>query len=155
MKNLFESPALRVGMNWGAIGGVAGFLSGLLGALSAMLIAGFIGYYCGKRASLAAEASIPGNGALSGLISGFVALPVFLVGAAVGAIVSARSIGMAQFARMISEMDVIGATVTQEEAWLYFLLSLVFAALAQTVVLVSLSTLGALLMARRQQTNDE
>ena len=123
-------------MVWGGIGGVVGFLASLLGSLAGILVAGFVGYACGRRA---AEAGAPRRaGALSGLVGGAVAAPVFVIGASAGALVAARGIGTVRLAATLS--DVIGAQVTPEEAWRFFLLSLVLAAVLQTVVLILAST---------------
>jgi hypothetical protein len=151
IKGFMQNGAVRTGLNWGAIGGIAGFFSGLLGALSAMLIAGFIGYYCGKRASATVAERRSGKGAFAGFLAGCIAAPVFLVGAAVGAIVSAQSVGMDQFARSLSEFEFLGGGITPEEAWLYFLLSLIFGAFAQAAVLVSFAVLGGAWTIRREE----
>ena len=50
--------ALRVGMVWGGIGGIAGFFASLLGSLAGLLVGLFVGYSCGKRAA-GAEAERP------------------------------------------------------------------------------------------------
>jgi hypothetical protein len=121
-------------MVWGGIGGVVGFLVSLLGSLVAILAAGFVGASCGRRAAEADQRA----GALSGLVSGAVAAPAFVIGASAGALVAARGIGSARLAATLS--DVIGVQVTPEEAWRYFLVSLVLAAVLQAIVLVLAST---------------
>jgi hypothetical protein len=131
-----ERDAVRVGMIWGGIGGIVGFLVSLLGSLVGIVAAGFVGASCGRRA---AEADADQRaGALSGLVGGAVAAPAFVIGASAGALVAARGIGSARLAATLS--DVIGVQVTPEEAWRYFLLSLVLAAVLQAVVLVLAST---------------
>jgi len=131
-----ERDALRVGMVWGGVGGIVGFLVSLLGSLAGIVAAGFVGASCGRRA---AEADAERRaGALSGLVGGAVAAPVFVIGASAGALVAARGIGSVRLAATLS--DVIGGQVTPEEAWRFFLLSLVLAAVLQAVVLVLAST---------------
>jgi hypothetical protein len=123
-------------MIWGGIGGVVGFLTSLLGSLVGILVAGFVGFSCGRRAA-EAEAGRRA-GALSGLVGGVVATPAFVIGASAGALVSARGIGSTRIAASLSEM--LGTQVSPEEAWRFFLLSLVLAAVFQAVVLVLAST---------------
>ncbi len=123
-------------MVWGGIGGVVGFLASLLGSLAGIVVAGFVGYSCGSRAA-AADAERR-TGALSGLVGGAVAAPAFVIGASAGALVAARRIGSSRIAATLS--DVLGMRVSPEEAWRFFLLSLVLAAIFQAVVLVLAST---------------
>ncbi len=123
-------------MVWGGIGGVVGFLASLLGSLAGILVAGFVGYSCGRRAAEAdAERR---SGALSGLVGGAVAAPAFVIGASAGALVAARSIGSSRLAAALSDM--LGMQISPEEAWQFFLLSLVLAAIFQAVVLILAST---------------
>ena len=123
-------------MVWDGIGGVVGFLVSLLGSLAGIVVAGFVGYSCGRRAA-EADASRRA-GALSGLVSGAVAAPAFVIGATAGALVAARGIGSSRLAATLSE--VLGMRVSPEEAWRFFLLSLILAAVFQAVVLVLAST---------------
>jgi hypothetical protein len=119
-------------MVWGGIGGVVGFLASLLGSLAGIVVAGFVGYSCGRRA---AEADARRRaGALSGLLGGAVAAPGFVIGTSAGALVAARRIGSSRIATALSDM--LGMRVSPEEAWRFFLLSLVLAALFQAVILV-------------------
>ena len=123
-------------MIWGGIGGVVGFLTSLLGSLVGIVIAGFVGFSCGRRA---AEADAGRRtGALSGLVGGLVAAPAFVIGASAGALLAARRIGSSRLAATLS--DVIGMKVSPDEAWRFFLLSLVLAAVFQAVVLILAST---------------
>ena len=135
--------ALRVGMVWGGIGGVAGFLASLLGSLVGLLVGLFVGYSCGKRAA-GADAERPG--ALSGLIGGAVAAPVFAIGASAGALVAARGIGSPRIAETLS--DVMGTPVSPDEAWTLFLLSIVLAAVLQIAVFVGAATVAGALARR-------
>ena len=128
--------AVRVGMVWGGIGGVLGFLSSILGSLVGIIVAGFVGVSVGKRAVAADEGRR--SGALSGLIGGAVAAPAYALGAAAGALVGIRQIGSERIATMLSEM--LGTQVSTEEAWWFFLASLVLAAVFQVVMLVGAST---------------
>ena len=137
--------ALRVGMVWGGVGGVAGFLGSLLGSLGGLLVGLFVGYSCGRRA---AEAEAERPGALSGLIGGAVAAPVFAVGASAGALVAARGIGSPRIAETLS--DVMGTQISPDEAWTLFLLSIVLAAVLQTVVFVGAATIAGALAGRRK-----
>ncbi len=123
-------------MVWGGLGGVVGFLVSLLGSLAGIIVAGFVGFSCGKRAA-AADAGRRA-GALSGLVGGAVAAPAFVIGASAGALVSAREIGSARIAATVSEM--LDMPVSPEEAWRFFLLSLVLSAVFQAVILVLAST---------------
>ena len=137
--------ALRVGMVWGGVGGVAGFFGSLLGSLGGLLVGLFVGYSCGRRA---AEAEAERPGALSGLIGGAVAAPVFAVGASAGALVAARGIGSPRIAATLS--DVMGTRITPDEAWTLFLLSIVLAAVLQTIVFVGAATIAGALAGRRK-----
>jgi hypothetical protein len=123
-------------MVWGGVGGVVAFLVSLLGSLAGILVAGLVGFSCGRRA---AEADAGRRaGALSGFVGGAVAAPAFVIGAAAGALVSARRIGSVRIAATVSEM--LGMPISPEEAWRFFLLSLVLAAVFQAVILVLAST---------------
>jgi hypothetical protein len=123
-------------MVWGGVGGVVGFLASLLGSLVGIVVAGFVGYFCGRRAA-AADAQRR-SGALSGLVGGAVAAPAFVIGASAGALVAAWRIGSSRIAATLSEM--LGMQISPEEAWRFFLLSLILSAIFQAVVLVLAST---------------
>ncbi len=138
--------ALRVGMVWGGVGGVAGFFGSLLGSLGGLVVGLFVGYSCGRRAAEAEAGERPG--ALSGLIGGAVAAPVFAVGASAGALVAARGIGSPRIAATLS--DVMGTQITPDEAWTLFLLSIVLAAILQTAVFVGAATIAGALAGRRK-----
>lgn len=135
--------ALRVGMVWGGIGGMLGFLASLLGSLSGIIVGVFVGYSCGKRAA-ASEADRPG--ALSGLIGGAVAAPVYVVGASAGALVAARGIGSPRMAATLS--DVLGTSISSDEAWTLFLLSILLSAVIQAALFVAAATLSGALAKR-------
>jgi hypothetical protein len=138
--------AFRVGMVWGGIGGVVGFLVSLLGSLAGILVAGFVGFSCGRRA---AEADAQRrSGALSGLVGGAVAAPAFVIGASAGALVAARRIGSSRMAATLS--DILGMQISPDEAWRFFLLSLLLAAVFQAVILILAST-AAGAWARRKE----
>jgi hypothetical protein len=123
-------------MVWGGIGGMVGFLVSLLGSLAGILVAGFVGISCGRRA---AEADAQRrSGALSGLVGGAVAAPAFVIGASAGALVAARRIGSSRMAATLS--DILGMRISPDEAWRYFLLSLLLAAVFQAVILILAST---------------
>lgn len=142
--------AVRVGMIWGAIGGVIGFLVALIGgAVAGVLVAGITGFSCGRRAAAAERGRR--SGALSGLISGALAAPVFVVGAATGAIVSARSVSTAEMSRMASEMA--GLDIPPDQVWQLFLLSLVFAAVIQALLLILVSTATGAWTRRKRADN--
>jgi hypothetical protein len=126
--------AVRVGMIWGGIGGVVGFLVSLLGSLVGIMVAGFIGFSCGRRAAVAGQQA----GALSGLVGGAVAAPVYVLGSTLGALLAARGIGTARIATTLSE--VLGTQVSADEAWTFFLLSLVLSAILQAAILILAST---------------
>ena len=133
-------------MVWGCIGGVVGFLTSLLGSLLGIVVAGFVGFSCGRRA---AEVDADRrSGALSGLVSGAVAAPAFVIGASAGALVAARRIGSSRIAATLSDM--LGMPVSPEEAWRFFLLSLVLAAVFQAVVLVLASTAAGAWAVRKE-----
>ena len=121
-------------MIWGGIGGVVGFLVSLLGSLVGILVAGFVGFSCGRRAAEAGHST----GALSGLIGGAVAAPAYVLGSAAGSLVVVRSIGAARISATLSDM--LGTRVSPDEAWLFFLLSLVLAAFLQATILILAST---------------
>jgi hypothetical protein len=126
--------AVRVGMIWGGIGGVLGFLVSLPGSLVGIVFAGFFGFACGRRAAVAGRRA----GALSGLIGGAVAAPGYMLGSAIGALLTARLIGAVEIATTLS--DVLGTQVSADEAWIYFLLSLVLSAILEVLILVSVSS---------------
>jgi hypothetical protein len=138
--------AARVGMVWGGVGGVVGFLASLLGSLVGIIAAGFVGYSCGRRAA-AADAQRRA-GALSGLVGGAVAAPAFVIGASAGALVAGRRIGSSRIAATLSDM--FEMRVSPEEAWRFFLLSLILAAVFQAVVLVLASTAAGAWALRRE-----
>jgi hypothetical protein len=142
-KNDGRGGALRIGMVWGGIGGIAGFFAALLGSLAGLLAGIFVGSACGKRA---AGSSPERPGALSGLVGGAVAAPVYAVGAAAGALVAARGIGSPRIAATLSE--VMGTTVSPDEAWTLFLLSIVLAAILQVAAFVGAATLAGALAKR-------
>jgi hypothetical protein len=126
--------AVRAGLRWGGIGGVAGFLIALFGSLAALIASGFIGMWCGRRATETSE-GLPG--VLAGLVGGAVAAPVFALGAAAGALVAARGYGSDRIAATLSE--ILGSEVTSGEAWQLFLISTFIAAVLQAAVLVATS----------------
>src|SRR5918997_1535839 len=128
--------AVRVGLIWGGIGGVVGFLVSLLGSLVGILVAGFVGYSCGRRAAEAGR----WTGALSGLVGGAVAAPAYVLGSAFGALVAGGGIGAARISVTLSDM--LGKRVSPDEAWLFFLLSLVLAAFLQATLLILASTVA-------------
>jgi hypothetical protein len=118
----------------------------LLGSLAGILVAGFVGFSCGRRAAEAdAERR---SGALSGLVSGAVAAPAFVIGAAAGALVAARRIGSSRMAATLS--DILGMQVSTDEAWRYFLLSLLLAAVFQAVILILASTIAGAWALRKE-----
>lgn len=137
--------ALRVGLVWGGIGGVLGFVASLLGSLTGILAGAFVGYSCGKRAA-GAEADRPG--ALCGLIGGAVAAPVYVVGASAGALVAARGIGSPRMAATLS--DVLGSSISPDEAWTLFLLSVFLSAILQAAVFVAAATAAGALAGRKR-----
>jgi len=126
--------AVRVGMIWGGIGGVVGLLVSLLGSLVGTLVAGFIGFSCGKRAAVAGSRA----GALSGLVGGAVAAPMYVLGSTLGALLAARQIGATGIATTLS--DVLGTRVSADEAWIYFLFSLILSAILEASVLILVSS---------------
>jgi len=127
---------VRVGLIWGGIGGVVAFLVSLLGSLAGILVAGFVGYSCGRRAAEAGR----WTGALSGLVGGAVAAPAYVLGSAFGALVAVWGIGAARISVTLSDM--LGKRVSPDEAWLFFLLSLVLAAFLQATLLILASTVA-------------
>jgi hypothetical protein len=139
--------AVRVGMVWGGIGGVVGLVASLLGSLVGIVVACFIGVACGRRAAAAEERA----GALSGLVGGAVAAPVYVVGSTLGALLAARAIGSSRLATTLS--DVLGTRVSADEAWTFFLVSLVLSAILEVMVLVIAST-AAGAWAKRWRSGD-
>lgn len=135
-------------MVWGGIGGVAGFAASLLGSLAGLVAGIFVGYSCGRRAS-GAEPERPG--ALAGLIAGAVAAPVYAVGASAGALVAARAVGSPRLAATLSEF--VGTTISPDQAWTLFLLSILLSAVLQTIVFVGVAT-GAGALAGRRRARD-
>ena len=123
-------------MVWGGIGGVLGFLVSLLGSVAGIIFAGFIGFSCGRRAAVAEDGGR--SGALAGLIGGAVAVPVFVLGSTLGSAVAIRRVGTAEIATILSDM--LGQEISADQAWQFFLLSLVVAAFIQAGLLISVST---------------
>src|ERR687890_1641725 len=117
--------AVRVGMIWGGIGGVVGLLVSLLGSLVGIVVAIFIGVSCGRRAAAAEQRA----GAVSGLIGGAIVAPVYALGSTIGALFAAREIGAARLAATLSEL--LGSRVLPDEAWAFFLASLVLSAVIE------------------------
>ena len=126
--------AVRVGMVWGGIGGMVGLLVSLLGSLVGILVAGFIGFSCGRRAAEVAQRA----GALSGLVGGAVAAPGYVLGSTLGALLAARGIGADNIATTLSE--VLGTQISADEAWTFFLASLVLSAVIEITLLVLAAT---------------
>ena len=130
--------AVRVGMVWGGIGGVVGLLVSLLGSLIGIVVAIFIGVSCGRRAAAAEQRA----GAISGLIGGAIAAPVYALGSTIGALFAAREIGAVRLATTLSEL--LGSKVTPDEAWAFFLASLVLSAVIEvTLIIVAATAAGA------------
>jgi hypothetical protein len=77
-------------------------------------------------------------GALSGLVGGAVAAPVYVLGSTLGALLAARQIGAAGIATTLS--DVLGTRVSADEAWIYFLFSLILSAFLEAAVLILVSS---------------
>ena len=134
--------AVRVGMTWGGVGGVVGFAVSLLGPLVGIVAAGFVGAACGRR-SARASGEDPLDGALAGLVGGAVAAPVFAVGAAAGAVLAMRRVGAESAAATLGE--IMGTSVSPEQAWQLYLLGLAVAAAIQvSVVIFAAVAAGAL-----------
>jgi hypothetical protein len=136
--------AVRVGMVWGGIGGVVGLAVSLLGSLVGILVAIFIVVSCGRRAAAATEKRA---GAISGLVGGAIAAPVYMVGSALGALLGAREIGAARMAATLSEW--LGTRISADEAWTFFLVSLVLSALVEAALLILASTAAGAWAKRR------
>ena len=116
---------------------MVGFLAALIGgALAGVLLSGFVGLSCGRRAAVAESGRK--SGALSGLIGGSLASPVFVLGAAAGAAISARNMSTTEMAEIVSSMS--NMQISPEVAWQLFLLSLIFAAFVQALLLILVST---------------
>jgi hypothetical protein len=126
--------AVRVGMVWGGIGGVVGLLVSLLGSLIGIVVAIFIGVSCGRRAAAAEQRA----GAISGLIGGAIVAPVYALGSTIGALFAAREIGAARLAATLSEL--LGSNVLPDEAWAFFLASLVLSAVIEIALLIMAAT---------------
>ena len=114
--------AVRAGMVWGGVGGVVGLLVSLLGSLVGILVAIFIGVSCGRRAAAATEKRA---GAISGLVS------------TIGALFAGQEIGAARLAATLSEL--LGSNIPPDEAWAFFLASLVLSAVIEILLLVAAS----------------
>lgn len=127
-----QRSAVRVGMVWGGVGGVLGFLVSLLGSIAGIIFAGFVGFSCGRRAAVAEKGRR--SGALSGLVGGLVAAPMFVLGATLGSAVAVQRMGTAEIATILSDM--LGREISADQAWQFFLLSLLVAAVVQAGLLV-------------------
>jgi hypothetical protein len=126
--------AVRVGMVWGGIGGVVGLLVSLLGSLIGIVVAVFIGVSCGRRAAAAEQRA----GAISGLIGGAIVAPVYALGSTIGALFAAQEIGAARLAATLSEL--LGSRILPDEAWAFFLASLVLSAVIEVTLLIVAAT---------------
>src|SRR5215212_1262538 len=104
--------AVKVGMIWGGIGG----------------------FSCGRRAAVAGNRA----GALSGLVGGAVAAPVYVLGSTLGALLAARQIGTAGIATTLSDM--LDTQISADEAWIYFLFSLILSAILEAAILILVSS---------------
>jgi hypothetical protein len=135
--------AIRVGMVWGGIGGVVGLLVSLLGSLIGIVVAVFIGVSCGRRAGAAERRA----GAISGLVAGAIAAPVYALGSTIGALFAAREIGAARLAATLSEL--LGSKISPDEAWAFFLASLVLSAVIEITLLVAASAAAGAWSKRR------
>ena len=138
-----RSVAVRVGMVWGGIGGVVGLVASLLGSLVGIVVAVFIGVSCGRRAAAAGQRA----GALSGLVGGSLAAPVYALGSTIGALFAAREIGAVRLAATLSEL--LGSKISADEAWTFFLISLVLSAIIEIAVLVGAATAAGAWAKRR------
>src|SRR5215212_4680221 len=131
--------AVRAGMFWGGIGGVVSLLGSLIGIVFAI----FIGVSCGRRAAAAEQRA----GAISGLIGGAIAAPVYALGSTIGALFAAQEIGAARLAATLTEL--LGSTVSADEAWVFFLASLVLSAVIEITLLIAAAA-GAGAWAKRR-----
>ena len=135
--------AVRVGLVWGGIGGVVGLLVSLLGSLIGILVAVFIGVSCGRRAAAAEQRA----GAISGLVGGAIAAPVYALGSTIGALFAAREIGAVRLAATLSEL--LGSNISPDEAWAFFLASLILSAVIEITLLVAASAVAGAWSKRR------
>lgn len=140
-------------MWWGGIGGVVGFAVCLIGSIFGVIVSGFVGWACGRRAAETFRERQTGAGAFAGMVSGFVAAPVYTLGASVGAIVSARILGLESIASRLSGF--LSTEVTANEAWQLFLFGLIFAAMMELGILTSASTIAGALTARKRMVGHE
>ena len=120
----------------------------MLGSITGIIFAGFVGFSCGRRAAVAEDGCR--SGALAGLIGGAVAAPMFVVGATLGSAVAVQSMGTAEIATILSDM--LGQEISADQAWQFFLLSLVVAAFIQAGLLILVSAAaGAWAMRKRAE----
>ena len=139
--------AVRVGMVLGGIGGVVGLVVSLLGSLVGIVVACFVGVSCGRRAAAAEQRP----GALSGLVGGAIAAPGYALGSTLGALLAAREIGAVRMAATLSEL--LGTRISPDEAWTFFLISLVLSAIFEIALLV-LASVAAGAYAKRGGSGD-
>lgn len=117
-----------------------GFLASLTLASPGGIVASiFVGVACGRRASAAGEEHQ--RGARAGLVGGLMAAPVFVLGAASGALVGVREMGMSEISSTVG--DISGMQVSSQEAWILLLAGLAFAAVVQASALILSSVLAA------------
>ncbi|WP_047863853.1 hypothetical protein [Rubrobacter aplysinae] len=146
------SGPLRVGMRWGGIGGLAGFLASLvLASLGGLVASVFVGIACGRRAAAAGDEKQQGGKA--GLVGGLMAAPVFVLGAASGALVSVREVGLEELSSTLGDFS--GMQVSSQEAWVLILAGLAFAAVVQAGALVLSSVLAASRTAKKEEDKGE
>lgn len=130
-------------MIWGGIGGVVGLLVSLLGSLIGIVVAVFIGVSCGRRAAATEQRA----GAISGLVAGAIVAPVYALGSTIGALFAAREIGAARLAATLTEL--LGSKILPDEAWAFFLVSLVLSAVIEITLLVAASAAAGAWSKRR------
>ena len=130
-------------MVWGGIGGLVGLLVSLLGSLIGIVVAVLIGVSCGRRAAAAEQRA----GAISGLVAGGIAAPVYALGSTIGALFAAREIGASRLAATLSEL--LGSKISPDEAWAFFLASLVLSAAIELTLLVAASAAAGAWSKRR------
>ena len=119
-------------MVWGGIGGVVGFLVSLLGSLVGIVVAGFIGFSCGRRAAVAGKV---GPARSPGWSAGPSPRPCTCSGPRSGRSWRRARSGPPGIAATLS--DVLGTQVSADEAWIYFLFSLVLSAILEAAVLIA------------------
>lgn len=144
------SGALRVGIVWGVIGGIAGFAASLfLPFLGGLVAALMIGVACGRRSAVSGKEGASRNG----FVSGALAAPVFALGAAAGTLAITQQVSLEDLASTAGERA--GVAIDSQEVWQILIGATVVVGLMQAAALILTSVLFANRTARKRDESGE